>query len=65
MSFASYVPKLVVLSDRTMINFVGGNIVISVRETKQDVWSQYIRKADAEAISMRDKLRELASVRFG
>ncbi len=58
-SFASYVPKLVVKTDETMVNFVDDTVVLSSRENQDDVWTQYTWTADEEAMRLKWELLEL------
>lgn len=55
-SWTNYVPKLVVRADKTMVNFVKNTVVLSVRESKEDVWTQYSWTDDAEAVKLQSKL---------
>ncbi|WP_145376584.1 hypothetical protein [Symmachiella dynata] len=58
-SFETYVPILVVETDKTMVNFVGDTVVLASRENQDDVWTQYTWPADEEAIRLKGELLEL------
>ncbi|QDT48600.1 hypothetical protein Pan258_26420 [Symmachiella dynata] len=58
-SFETYAPKLIVETDKTMVNFVGDTVVLASRENQDDVWTQYTWPADEEAIRLKGELLEL------
>ncbi len=58
-SFETYVPILVVETDKTMVNFVGDTVVLASRENQEDGWTQYTWTADEEAMRLKRELLEL------
>ncbi len=58
-SFTSYVPMLVVSTDTLSLNFVGNDVVVSVRAATNEVWTQYVVKSDSEMTRIKKRLLEL------